>query len=445
MKDQCTACLDSHIRGASAARAAGLALLTALGLLVSACNDDSASYPSDLPPAPDTNGEASDDSNRPTAVARGGATADVSDAGGESVLDPNAPNNHPRRTTPLSLGSPEYAVQAFLWWRPEVAQQDLLLAKDMGFGWVKQIFGWRDIEPEKGAFDWSRTDFIVDTALSYGDVNLLVRLDFQPDWARSGCSDQGPPQNMQDYADFAGAVAERYRGQIGAYQIWNEPNLAREWCDQSPSPEVYAQMLNAAYGAIKAADPTAYVISAGLSPTGSGPPQAMPDDVYLDQLYQAMDGSSEGYFDILGVHAAGFAAPPETSPEEAAASEAFGGERFFTFRRVEDLRAIQESHGDGDTRVAILEMGWTSDQVNPAYAWHAVTEETKADYLVRAYQYAAENWSPWISIMSTIYLCDADWTHSDEQYWWCINNPDGTPRPAFNALKSMEKVGAATD
>lgn len=412
-------------------------LALALALALGACADSS-SDPSDLPDPP-----ASDAAARPTAVARGGPTAEAGGAGAEPI-DADAPNAHPRRSSPIPLGSPEYAVQAFLWWRPEVAEQDLLLAEEMGFGWVKQIFGWRDIEGSKGTFDWSRTDFIVDTALRYGEVNLLVRLDFQPEWARTGCSDQGPPTNMQDYADFVGAVAHRYRGQIGAYQIWNEPNLAREWCDQSPSPEVYAQMLRAAYTAIKAADPTAYVISAGMSPTGSGPPQAMPDDVYLEQLYQAMGGSSEGYFDILGVHAAGFAAPPETSPEEAAASEAYGGERFFTFRRVEDLRAIQERYGDGETRVAILEMGWTSDEVNPAYAWHAVSEETKAEYLVRAYRYAAENWSPWISFMTTIYLCDADWTTSDEQYWWCINNPDGSPRPAFEALKAMDKVGAAS-
>ena len=84
-------------------------------------------------------------------------------------------------------------------------------------------------------------------------------------------------------------------------------------------------------------------------------------------------------------------------------------------------------------------MGWTSDRVNPSYAWHAVSEETKADYLVRAYQYAKQNWSPWISIMSTIYLCDADWSEQHEQYWWCVNNKDGSPRPAFEALKAMPK------
>lgn len=349
------------------------------------------------------------------------------------------------RTEPITLQSPEYGVQAFLWWRPELAERDMLIVKDMGFRWIKQGFGWRDIELEKGTFDWSHTDHIVDTAIRYGDIELIARVDHQPEWARSGCSLQGPPTDLRDLADFLTAVATRYRGKIAAYQIWNEPNLAREWCDQAPSPAEYARMLQASYAAVHAADPSALVISAGLAPTGTRPPTAMPDDQYLEALYGAMGDTSEGYFDLLGVHAPGYAAPPETTPEQAAASEAYGGERYFTFRRVEDLREIQVRHGDADTPVAILEMGWTSDTIHPDYAWHAVDEATKADYLVRAYRYAAENWSPWVTIMSSIYICNPDWTEADEQYWWCITNPDGTPRPAFESLKAMDKAQSVRD
>ncbi len=420
-------------------RALGPALAAALALAVGGCRGggDGTAVPPTVDPLhpfpPLDTGAAT-----PTIVRRGGAAADATvvvsgDTGDDALAD------LPRRTAPVPLGSPEYAIQGFLWWRPEVAERDLLLVKDMGFRWVKQMFSWRDIETDRGRYDWSRADHIVRKAIEYQDLHLLIRLDFQPEWARAGCTDQGPPDNPQDFVDYVTAVATRYRGLVAAYQIWNEPNLAREWCDQAPDPAAYAAMLKGAYAAIKAADPTAYVISAGLTPTGTQPPEAYPDDVYLERLYAAMGGDSEGYFDLLGVHAAGFAAPPETSPEEADASDAFGGERFFTFRRVEDLRAIMVRNGDDDTRVAILEMGWTSDEVHPAYSWHAVSEATKADYLVRAYRYAKDNWSPWITVMSTIYLCNSDWSKDNEQYWWCVNNPDGTPRPAFEALKNMPK------
>ncbi|MFQ5459945.1 MAG: hypothetical protein ACE5EL_04050 [Anaerolineae bacterium] len=337
--------------------------------------------------------------------------------------------------------SPEYGIHAFLWWRPEDAERDMLLVKEMGFRWIKQGVGWRDVEAAKGEYDWSRVDFIVDTMARYGGLELLARIDHQPTWSRAdGCTSSGPPDDPQDLADFAGAMAGRYAGRIRAYEIWNEPNLAREWCGATPDPAAYAQLLGAAYGAIKAADPSALVISAGLAPTGTGPPAAVPDEEYLRRMYQAMGGTGAGYFDMLGLHAPGYAAPPETSPAEAVANTAYGGQRFFAFRHVEDMRAIQESFGDGDRRVAILEMGWSSDPVHPEYAWHRVTEAQKADYLVRAYQYAAANWRPWIGPMITIFMCNADWTQADEQYWWCIDEPNGAPRPAFEALRAMPKV-----
>jgi len=37
-------------------------------------------------------------------------------------------------------------MQAFLWWRPEVASRDLQVISDAGFVWVKVNFGWREIE-----------------------------------------------------------------------------------------------------------------------------------------------------------------------------------------------------------------------------------------------------------------------------------------------------------
>ena len=396
----------------------------AIVVSLAACSGDSVATPA--APASEPGADA-----QPTVVLRGQAQA--GEAGGTSTYPVQVPAGQ-------RLNSPEYAIQAFLWWRPEIAERDMLMVKDMGFHWIKQGFGWRDIEGVKGQFDWSKTDHIVGKIVEYQDLRLIVRVDHQPTWARDGCSMQGPPENLADFANFLTAVATRYKGKIAAYQIWNEPNLAREWCDQAPDPAAYAAMLKAAYQAIKAADPNALVISAGLSPTGTQPPQAMPDDTYLEQLYQAMGDDSSGYFDLLGLHAPGYAAPPETSPEEAAANPAYGGERFFTFRRVEDLRAIMERHGDAGKQVAVLEMGWTSDQVHDAYKWHAVTEEQKADYLVRAFDFAQKNWAPWISVMSVIYICDPDWTEQNEQYWWCVTNPDGSPRPAFNALKAMPKV-----
>ena len=67
-------------------------------------------------------------------------------------------------------------------------------------------------------------------------------------------------------------------------------------------------------------------------------------------------------------------------------------------------------------------------------------EATQAEYLVGAYEYAAKHWQPWIGLMTTIYIADWEWTaETHEQWWWSIVLPDGTPRPAYYALRDMPK------
>jgi polysaccharide biosynthesis protein PslG len=339
--------------------------------------------------------------------------------------------------------SPAYGVHIAQWWQLDALDRDLALTRDMGFGWVKQTFAWRDIEGyTKGAYDWYRPDVIVAAAEREG-LQLVVRLDRQPLWAVRSLPDEQitpnqPPVNYQDFADFCGALAARYKGRITAYQVWNEPNLSREWGGLAPDPAAYTELLRVCYEAIKLADPDAIVISAGLAPTGTQPPTAMPDTDYLQGMY---DAGAAAYFDVLGVHAPGYKAPPELSPAEVADSYDYGQGRWFAFRRVEDMRAIMVANGDGAKQVAITEMGWMLYQeIHSDYTWHGVSESEQADYLVRAYAYARDNWQPWIGLMTTIYMADAEWTpEANEQWWWAIVLPDGTPRLAFDTLQAMEK------
>lgn len=357
------------------------------------------------------------------------------------VSAPPSPTASSEATEASQLfASPDYGVQAFLWWRLEIAQRDIGLVQDLGFDWVKQSFAWRDIETiEKGKYDWWRPDQIVDATEKAG-LNLIVRIDRQPFWSQENPAEpleNAPPADLADYGDFCSATAARYHGRVAAYQVWNEPNLSREWGDQPPDPVRYTELLKICYLAIKAADPEAIVISAGLAPTGTGMPVAMPDGEFLEKMYATGAGD---YFDVLGLNAPGYKAPPEASPEEGESVPEYGGGRWFVFRHVEDMRAIMVAQGDEDKQVAILELGWTTDELNPDYAWHAVSEQQQADYLVGAYEYAREHWQPWIGLMVTIYLADYDWTpEANEQWWWSITLPDGAPRPAYHALQAMQK------
>jgi hypothetical protein len=374
-----------------------------------------------------------------------------------------APTSAPASPKPSSASAPtpaplvggqvpstDPAIHVFLWGNASTTARDLQLAKDGGFHWVKQRFEWRNIEgKDKGEFEWNEPDRIVD-AISQSGLRVVARVDNQPKWASSSIQwpGSGPPDNLSDWTDFLTALATRYRGRIQAYEVWNEPNLDREWGDKQPDPKAYATLLEASYTAIKTADPQALVVSAGMSPTTENDQHAIPDVQFIRDLYAA---GAQNSFDILGVHAAGYKAEPCADPAIVAQNPDLTNndpssaelKRVYAFRHVEDVRALMVQQGDANKQMAILEMGYTTDaRPGSPYAWFAVDREQQARNLVGAFQCARQNWQPWMGFMTVIYIPDPAWTQQDEQYWWSITNPDGSPRPAYTALKNLFTTSA---
>jgi hypothetical protein len=348
-----------------------------------------------------------------------------------------------QETPPAAPASnPDYGASVFLLGNPTTTDRDLQLLKAAGLNWAKLTVPWRSIEAScKNCIDWEDMDRVVAAASTAG-VKLMVRVDHQPDWSRSDKVENGPPDDMYDYADFVSVLANRYRagspkGTVDAIQVWNEPNLSREWGGLPISRDQAAQymyMLKETYQAVKAVDPSKIVVSAGLSPTGTNDGTAMPDDVYLGWMYEF---GLAAYSDVVGVHAPGYGSAPEA---EVNSDPRFPHPSFY-FRRVEQLRDIMAANGDGAKQFWVLEFGWTTDQQNPEYSWYAVTPEQQAEYIVRAFQYARANWAPQVGPMFVWNIADPTWTPEYEQQWWAITNADGTPRPAYDALLAARADG----
>jgi polysaccharide biosynthesis protein PslG len=334
-----------------------------------------------------------------------------------------------------------YGVQTFAWWdTATTAPLHMEWTRLMGFTHIKQTFAWQDIELRDDEWKWTIADQIVAMA-NEKNLHIVARLSNAPDWAHPSLPPQvssdyidAPPDDPAEFGEYCGTLAQRYQGRIAAYQVWNEPNLTREWGNRPPNAADYVALLAACSDGIRQADPDAIIISAGLSPTGNYDDTAHADDIYLQAMY---DAGFEQYVDVVGVHAPGWGKPPDYGPDEA---EADGRGRWATFRRVEDMRQIMIENDDAKRQIAILELGYTTDQVHPEYQWHAVTEAQQREYLVGAYTYAAENWRPWVGLISTIYLAEQFWTPEDEEYWWALNEPEGPMRPAFAGLAQMPKI-----
>ncbi|MHB0870203.1 MAG: glycoside hydrolase 5 family protein [Chloroflexota bacterium] len=343
---------------------------------------------------------------------------------------------------PLPNRRPDYGMNVFVFGFPDTTQRDLGKVVDANFNWQETLFQWRLIEGAgKGILDFSEADRVVRASNDAG-LKIMARVDFAPAWSRADGRTDGPPDNPQDFGDFIFALVDRYKlgspfGRIHAVELWNEPNLAREWGGQMPNAAQYVELLRAGFEGAKRADPNVTVLSAGLTPTATFSAEALPDTLYLQQMYEA---GARDFFDVLGAHGAGYNAAPETSPEEAAANPTLGGNRVFTFRRVEELRGIMEANGDGGKQIWLTEFGWTADPIHPEFSWFRQTEEVKADYLVRAYLWALNNW-PWIGVMAVWNLPSPDWGPEREEFWWSIANPDGTNRPAYERLSEARLTG----
>ena len=333
----------------------------------------------------------------------------------------------------------EYGIGAFPMGHPEATEQQFDQMVAAGLKWARIPVMWKAIEGAcNDCYEFADLDRVVAAAGARG-ISLIAKIDHPPDWARQVPAANGPPDNPEDYADIVAQVVGRYGSAgIPVIEVWNEPNLSREWgnaiVDEDTATD-YVYLLRRAYEQAKLKDPNVTILSAGLAPTGTADGTAQPDDQYLQWMYEKGLGR---WTDGIGMIANGFGIPPET-PIMADPSRPHPS---FYFRHIEQLRAIMEANGDAGKQVWIMEHGYTTDTQNPVYAWHAVPDEqTKGDYIIRALRYAKQNWQPWIAQITIWTLSDPEWHAGHEQYWWAVTEPDGTPRQSYAMIQQARATG----
>jgi len=261
----------------------------------------------------------------------------------------------------------------------------LEMVREMGASWIVEYFPWGYYEREKGKYDWSHPDLVVDHALAQG-LTVVARIDFVPEWARPANTTFRylPEEHFPDYADFLYAFVQHFSGRIRYVIVWNEPNLSFEWGYRLPDPAAYTQLLQAAYARVKEADPHVMVLAAGLAPTLAPPGSewGMNDLEFLQRMY---DAGARGWFDGVAMHAYGGVFPPDdpASPES------------LNFARAELVHTVMAKNGDEGLPCFITEAGWNDNR-----RWSkAVSPALRAEYTVRAYDKAWKEW-PWCRMTS---------------------------------------------
>ena len=398
-----------------------LVLVTAVlvGLLASSCGGTASTTPPGLSPATS-------------------ATADT------SVPTDMPPGTAVPSPTPIPPISQEPFAYGFnVAWTGDASAESfnartIQMVQEGGFGWVRIQIEWAQVERAKNDWHPLPIDNLVQ-AYDGSGVRILASVVNAPEWAL----DPTGGQLLRDYADWEGFMhflAERYRGRIQAWEIWNEQNLAREMHGRV-RVEDYCRLLEGGYRGVKLADPDAIVVFGGLTPTGVNDPAIAIDDTrYLKDFYAFRDGYYTDFFDVMGMHVNATNNAPDLMWPENPGTGPWSDDPSFYFRRAEQLHDVMTSFGDARP-VWITEFGWTTANSAPGYEYGADnTEQDQADYLVRAFEIARTEW-PWVTGMFVWNLNYAVIASPDDEVApWSVLNADWSPRPAFEALRAMPKT-----
>lgn len=340
---------------------------------------------------------------------------------------------------PPAVFKPSFGVQI----DPNVADlsQVLRWAQGLGCGWIKVQVEWGMLEERPGEYRWMELDRLVGLSHDF-NFNLLISVVDAPAWLREAGGVSGPPADPADFGRFMSVLATRYAGKVAAYELWNEPNLAREWHGATLGAADYVTLLAAGSGAVRQADPQARVISAGPGVTGiDDGVTAIDDRRFLREMLAA--GAAQ-WVDGIGVHPYGYGNPPWERAADATHKVTGWNEHpsFFFLDTLEDYHAIVVAAGV-DLPLWPTEFGWPAaeglrsnnlppDFPYPYAAW--LTEQEQAAYLTGALGLMRER--PWVG-PSFVWNLNTSvvWGAERPESLYSLLRVDTAYRPAYLALR----------
>jgi hypothetical protein len=247
---------------------------------------------------------------------------------------------------------------------------------DSGASWVRTPIHWNQIEPEDVDpvdYDWAVIDETLAAARDdMGGFRLIATIETAPAWAATFPDGPIHVDKLPEFAEFVGAVVERYDGdgledvpgslKVDHWEIYNEPDAGARvgkprWGDDG---DAYAQMLATIYGPVKAANPQAQVVFGGIASDwfeDQGGPFVRS---FLDDVLGAGGGA---YFDVMNFHYY-----PAFSFNWATAGPGL-------LEKTQYIRDKLAEYGLADKPMMISEAGWyRDDPSNPSIQASYVVE-----------------------------------------------------------------------
>ncbi|MBC7813502.1 MAG: cellulase family glycosylhydrolase [Burkholderiales bacterium] len=330
---------------------------------------------------------------------------------------------------------------------------DLYRASEhLGVGWVKLQIPWDNVQPD-GPTDmgesFRRLEIYIEQAHNQG-FNVLLSVAKAPDWARSNHEQDGPPDDPQALANFITLMLSEFGYAVNAIEVWNEPNLDREWIGQPINGGRYMDYFRPAYDAIRAYSPTIAIVTAGLAPT-SNSAGTVDDRTFLQQMYNA---GLANYSDVaVGIHPYGWGNSPDARCCDP--SDARGWDdrpQFFFMNTIEDYRNIMVNSGHSNNQLWVTEFGWgTWDRFpgDPPEPWMRYNnEQDQANYTIRALEIMSD-----LGYIGPRIIWNLDFAvpilidQRDERIIYSLVLPEGNPqeRPLYWMLYEIKQATQTDD
>lgn len=237
------------------------------------------------------------------------------------------------------------------------------------------------------------------------------------------------PNYIQEYSNWLAGIAA---AGADAIEVWNEPNIDREWPRGQISGAAYTELLRAGYQAIKNVNPGVIVISGAPAPTGFAglagcTERVCNDDVFLQDMVNA---GALNYMDCVGVHYnEGIVSPLQVSGDSR--------DNYRT-RYFDTMVNTYWNITGGQRQLCFTELGYATPEGYPplpgSFAWaQNVTVDQQAAWLAQAAAKASQSGRVRLLIVWNVDFARYD---ADPQAAYAIVRPGGGC-PACAALAGV--------
>jgi len=297
------------------------------------------------------------------------------------------------------------------------AAKDAQLASQIGVTAQRMTFDWRWAEPQPGVWDLARYDAFYEENLAKGIKPVFILM-WAPPWAdgvdcAGDCKYPPAPEYMDAWRNAVRKLITRYP-QMGALEIWNEPNTV--WTFQSGvDPARYTELLSEAYDTVRAAGSPIPVLGGSImSNIMPSTATTMNHREFLKGMYAA---GAKGKMDGLAIH------PYPWDPTL----------RIF-FHMLSDVRDVRAENGD-DVPLWVTETGVTT---TPSTQTYTVSENDQAVYLQKLYN-ELNAMKDVRAIMFHTLVDNAMVAASDYERGFGTMRVDLSPKPAYCMFASLRR------